>query len=126
MTRAPKNAVPPPEALRELAAAKPGAVEDHPWDETELVYKVGGKIFVFFGLHGPGPAAMMVSCGPDAAEWRDRYPAEITIGPYIGRYGWNSVLIDGGVPMDELRELLDLSYERVVNALPKSKRPALD
>jgi predicted DNA-binding protein (MmcQ/YjbR family) len=104
------------------AAAKPGATEDHPW-EDDLVYKVGGKIFIFFGAADREPGSIMVSCGPDAAEWRARYPASISVGPYIGRYGWNSVLVDADVPFDELRELVDFSYERVVAALPKSKRP---
>jgi predicted DNA-binding protein (MmcQ/YjbR family) len=104
------------------AAAKPGAVEDHPW-EDDLVYKVGGKIFVFFGSADRRPASVMVSCGADAAEWRARYPRSISIGPYIGRYGWNTVLVDADVPIDELYELIDLSYDRVVAGLPKSKRP---
>jgi predicted DNA-binding protein (MmcQ/YjbR family) len=117
-----KSATSRRDVLRRYAAAKPGAVEDHPW-EDDLVYKVGGKIFVFFGADDRSPPSMMVSCGPDAAEWRDRYPADITVGAYIGRYGWNSVRFDGDVATDDLHELLDLSYDRVVNALPKSKRP---
>jgi len=110
------------ELLRAYAAAKPGAFDDHPW-EDDLVYKVGGKIFVFFGSAGRLPVAITVSCGPDAAEWRARYPGSISVARYIGRHGWNTVLVDDAVPVDELRELIDLSYARVVAGLPKSKRP---
>lgn len=106
--------------LRSYAAAKPGACEDEPWDGT-LVYKVGGRIFVFFG--SPDTSSMTVSCGPDAAEWRARYPSSVSIAPYVGRYGWNTVQLDNAVPLDELHELIDLSYEHVVAKLPKSKRP---
>ena len=60
----------------------------------------------------------------EAAEWRERYPGAIDMSHYIGRYGWNSVDCTGKVPDDDLRELIDSSYEAIVAALPKGKRPA--
>lgn len=104
--------------------AKPGAQESYPWGDGELVCKVGGKAFAFIGLSEPGSAGL--KCGPTAeaaAEWRSRYPEDITISAYVGRYGWNAVALDGAVPDDEVRELVDLSYDSVVAKLPKSKRP---
>jgi predicted DNA-binding protein (MmcQ/YjbR family) len=68
-----------------------------------------------------------VKCGRDAAEageWRDRYPGVITVSANIGRYGWNSVDWTGPVPDDELLELIDASYDAIVAALPKGRRPA--
>ena len=59
----------------------------------------------------------------EAGEWRDRYPGAITTSHYTGRYGWNSVDLAGGVPADEVRELVDASYDAAVAALPKSRRP---
>jgi len=102
--------------------AKPGAEETYPWGEEELVAKVGGKGFAFIG-----PGSVSVKCGrnaAEAAEWRDRYPAAVTVSHYTGRYGWNSVVLDGNVPDDDLRELVDASYDAAVAALPKSRRPA--
>jgi len=101
--------------------AKPGAEETYPWGEEELVAKVGGKGFAFIG-----PASVSVKCGRDAAgaaEWRDRYPGVVTSSAYVGRFGWNSVDLAGGLPDDELRELVDASYDAAVAALPKSRRP---
>jgi predicted DNA-binding protein (MmcQ/YjbR family) len=101
--------------------AKPGAVPDEPW-EGDHVAKVGGKIFAFLGGDGLG-----VKCGAtadEASEWRQRYPDTVSVMPYIGRYGWNSVKLDGKVPDDELLELVDSSYAEVVRRLPKSERPA--
>ncbi|HEX4701896.1 MAG TPA: MmcQ/YjbR family DNA-binding protein [Pseudonocardiaceae bacterium] len=104
---------------------KAGAEETYPWGDGELVAKVGGKAFAFIGL---GPTGRVgVKCGPTAeaaAEWRDRYPDGITISAYIGRYGWNSVVLNGTVPADEIRELVDVSYDAVVARLPKAKRPS--
>ncbi|MCW0215976.1 MAG: MmcQ/YjbR family DNA-binding protein [Pseudonocardia sp.] len=109
-----------PEEIAAYSLAKPGAVEDRPW-EGDLVAKVGGKIFVFLGGEGIG-----VKCGrtaDEAAELRDRFPGAVTMSAYIGRYGWNVVSLDGTVPDDELIELVDESYDAVVSRLPRSKRP---
>ena len=67
-----------------------------------------------------------MKCGRDAAEaaeWRDRYPGAVTMSHYVGRYGWNTVDWTGPVPDDEVRELIDASYDAAVAALPKSRRP---
>jgi len=108
------------EELVAYALGKPGAVPDEPW-EGDLVAKVGGKIFAFLGGEGVG-----LKCGRDAdeaAELRERYPDKVTVSAYIGRYGWNVVPLDGTVPAEELRELVDESYDAIVAKLPKSKRP---
>jgi predicted DNA-binding protein (MmcQ/YjbR family) len=101
--------------------AKPGAVSDQPW-EGDIVAKVGGKIFAFTGETSVG-----VKCGRDleeAAELRHRHPGDVTVMAYIGRYGWNSVRLDGAVDADEVLELIDASYDDVVARLPKVKRPS--
>ncbi|MFI9814404.1 MmcQ/YjbR family DNA-binding protein [Saccharothrix variisporea] len=105
--------------------AKPGAEESYPWGDEELVCKVGGKAFAFIGLPGE---SVGVKCGvnaEEAAEWRDRFPDDITISPYIGRYGWNRLQLGGAVPEDDVRELLDRSYDAVVAKLPRGKRPGV-
>jgi len=113
------------EELVAYCLAKPGAEETYPWGDAELVAKVGGKAFAFIGLDG---GTVGVKCGRDAAEaaeWRDRYPGAILASSYIGRYGWNAVDWTGGVPDDEVRELVDASYDAVLAALPRSRRPAV-
>ena len=95
----------------------------YPWGEAELVAKVGGKAFAFLNLDG---GRVGLKCGRDAeeaAEWRERYPGAVETSNYIGRYGWNSVDWTGAVPEDDLRELVDASYEAIIAALPKSRRP---
>ncbi|MEV0031306.1 MmcQ/YjbR family DNA-binding protein [Nocardia sp. NPDC050793] len=100
--------------------AKPGAWQDEPW-EGDVVAKVGDKIFAFLGGESVG-----LKCGrtrEEADELVHIYPDDVTASAYIGRYGWNSIRVDGAVPPDELRELVDQSYDAIVSKLPKSKRP---
>jgi predicted DNA-binding protein (MmcQ/YjbR family) len=101
--------------------SKPGAVEDEPW-EGDTVAKIGGKIFAFLGGGGLG-----VKCGRDAdeaAELRHRFPDSVTKSAYIGQHGWNRIALDGAIDDDELRELVDTSYDMIVAKLPKRLRPA--
>jgi predicted DNA-binding protein (MmcQ/YjbR family) len=103
--------------------AKPGAWLDERW-EGDQVAKVADKIFAFLG--SPGGEGVGLKCGrdrDDAAELRVRYPDDVTVSAYIGRYGWNSLRFGGAVPDDEVLEAIDASYDRVVAALPRSKRP---
>jgi predicted DNA-binding protein (MmcQ/YjbR family) len=105
--------------------AKPGAWQDEPW-EGDVVAKVGPKVFAFLGAPGPQPG-VGVKCGAsrdDADEWVHRYPDDASPSSYIGRSGWNSLLIGGAIPDDEILEAVDTSYALVVAKLPKKDRPA--
>jgi predicted DNA-binding protein (MmcQ/YjbR family) len=108
-----------PDELIAYCLGKPGAEPDEPW-EGDLVAKVGGTIFAFLG------DGMTVKCGrnaDEAAELRWHYPDSVSVSPYIGRHGWNRIRLDGAMPDDELRELVDASYDAVVAKLPQCRRP---
>ena len=109
-----------PDELLRHCLAKPGAWPDEPW-EGDVVAKVGPKIFAFLG------GSLGVKCGRDrteADEWLARYPEDASVMPYIGRYGWNTLRIDGAIPDAELLEAVDASYSDVLARLPKKDRPA--
>jgi predicted DNA-binding protein (MmcQ/YjbR family) len=108
--------------------AKPGAWEDEPW-EGDVVAKVGSKIFAFLGAGAPSaqPATIGLKCGATreaADEWLLRYPGDVSVMPYIGRFGWNSLRIGGVIPDAELLEAVDASYGAVLSKLPRKDRPA--
>jgi predicted DNA-binding protein (MmcQ/YjbR family) len=111
-----------PDELLAYCLAKPGAWLDEPW-EGDVVAKVGSKIFAFLGSGGRG---IGLKCGPSrdvADEWMARYPADASVMPYIGRSGWNTLQTGGAIPVDELLEAIDASYDAVVRKLPKKDRP---
>lgn len=104
--------------------AKPGAWLDRPWEDDEVV-KVGSRIFAFLG-NGDREPTVGVKCGANreiADEWLHRHPADARPMPYIGRSGWNTLRLDGGIDTDELTEAVDSSYDMVVAKLPKRERP---
>ncbi|RLV49284.1 hypothetical protein D9V37_12120 [Nocardioides mangrovicus] len=109
--------------LLEHCLAKPGAWSDHPFDPVWPVVKVApaGKIFCFVNEHSCG-----VKAGPDrevADVWLDRYPHHASSMPYLGGRGWNQLVIDAGIPADEIRSAVDDSYLIVVGKLPRTQRP---
>jgi predicted DNA-binding protein (MmcQ/YjbR family) len=100
---------------------KPGAWRDEPW-EGDVVAKVGSKIFAFLG----SGEAVGVKCGAtraEADEWIHRYPDDARPSPYIGRSGWNTLTVGGGIPHEEILEAIDASYDAVVAKLPRRERP---
>ena len=105
---------------------KPGAWIDHPWDEGAVV-KVAEKIFAFFaGADQSGSIGL--KCGDrDAADLMLARYAGASVMSYIGRYGWNTFPIraagEQAIDEDDMRELIDTSYDLVVARLPKSRRP---
>ncbi len=110
--------------FREYCLQKPGVVEDMPFGEDHLVFKVGGKMFALVALDEV-PASANLKCDPDRAlELRDRYE-EVRPGYHMNKKHWNTVVIDGGIPEAEVRAMIDHSYDLVVRALPKKVAAAL-
>ena len=101
--------------------AKPGAWRDEPW-EGDVVAKVGNKIFAFLG----NETAIGLKCGDreTADLLLDRYQGAASKMAYIGKHGWNTFQLDGTIAPDEIKDLIDTSYNLIVAKLPKSKRPA--
>ena len=111
------------ETLRSYLLSKPAAREDFPFDSTTLVLKVSGKMFALLGLNDD-PLRINLKCDPHQAEQlRERYPAIIP-GYHMNKRHWNTVVLDGSLGDDLLRELIDDSYRLVVEGLPKARQPA--
>jgi len=105
--------------------AKPGATEDYTWGDEELTAKVGGKVFAFVRLDGGNVGLKCGANAEEAAGWRQRYPDASRPARTSGGTGGTRCGCPR-VPADEVRELVDASYEDVVRRLPRSKRPKPD
>ncbi|WP_433465771.1 MmcQ/YjbR family DNA-binding protein [Spirillospora sp. CA-128828] len=104
--------------------AKPGAIEDYPFGDEVAVFKVAGRMFALVPL-GASPGSVSLKCDPDLADdLRARYAA-ITPGYHLNKRHWNTVVLDGSVPDDEVLELIAHSYELVVARLTKAQRKEL-
>ena len=67
-----------------------------------------------------------LKCDPERAiELREQHP-EVTPAWHMNKQQWNSVYFSGGLPRDIILELIDHSYELVVQGLRQKNREALD
>ena len=112
------------DAERALAYAlsKPGAWPDSPWGEGHGLAKVGSKIFLFPGQQEGMNTITVKNTEAAVAELKQRYPDLAGPAPYLNKRLWVRLVIDQ-VPDDEVRELIDDSYDLVVAKLPKAERP---
>jgi predicted DNA-binding protein (MmcQ/YjbR family) len=110
--------------LRRWCIGQPGAIEDFPFGPENSVFKVSGKIFALSALDRV-PLEVSVKCEPDlAVALRASYPA-IRPGYHLNKRHWNTITLDGSLPDQLVRDLIEDSYDLVVSALPKRVRDQL-
>ncbi len=111
--------------FRDYCLSLPMSEETTPFDETTLVYKVGGKMFALADM--VDFTCVAVKCEPDQAiALRERYP-EVTPGFHLNKRYWNDVRTDSDLPDRFIREQIRNSYMLVLrqNVTPKSLRDEL-
>lgn len=105
------------EVIREYCLEKSYTDEAFPFDETTLVFRLMGKIFVCIDLNRPN--IVVLKCAPDyALELRERYSGIEGAWHWNKKY-WNQVSFNRDVPNSLIRSLIDHSYEEVYKKIPR-------
>jgi len=109
------------ESFRDYCLSKKAVTESFPFDEVTLVFKVAGKMFALTSLNKL-EFTVNLKCDPDRAlALREEYPV-ITPGYHMSKKHWNTVLLDGSIRQELFKELIDHSYDLVVQSLTKKVR----
>jgi predicted DNA-binding protein (MmcQ/YjbR family) len=112
------------ETLRDYMSKKKGAYEDFPFGPQAMVFKVMGKMFALVGL-GDTPLRLNLKCDPELAlHLREVYDAVLP-GYHMNKRHWNTVILNGTIPYEEVCSLIDDSYDLVVKTLNKVERQKL-
>jgi predicted DNA-binding protein (MmcQ/YjbR family) len=110
--------------LRDQCLSFSGAEETFPFGPGTSVFKVGGKMFALSQL-GADSLRVSIKCEPELAEaLRGAHPA-VRPGYHLNKRHWNTVIIDGSLPDQTVREMIEDSYDLVVSKLPRTRRRAL-
>lgn len=110
------------EEIRDYCIAKKGATESFPFDETTLVFKVI-KIFCLLGLDD---SRVSLKNNPEKnVELRAKYPAIIP-GYHLNKQHWNTIELNGTVPSDLMKKMIDESYSLIVKSLTKKQKEELE
>ncbi|WP_346922787.1 MmcQ/YjbR family DNA-binding protein [Glutamicibacter creatinolyticus] len=116
------------EVWRALCLSMPGTYEDFPFGEHSTVFKVAGrdrakgKMFALLMVH-QGELLLNLKCEPAIAErLRDEHE-QITGAYHMNKRHWNSVRV--GLDPQVMRELVEDSYDLVIEAMPARDRSAI-
>jgi predicted DNA-binding protein (MmcQ/YjbR family) len=112
---------PQQEALIEFCRTLPHATEDVKW-EHHLVFSIGGKMFAIFDPKQD----LRVSLKSTQAGFMALTPLDgIIPAPYLARYYWVCVTKNDAITTEMATELIQESYQLVLNKLPVKVRKSL-
>ena len=112
------------ESFRSYCLSKQAVSEEFPFGPDTLVFKVKGKMFALSGLENV-PFKVSLKCDPEkAVDLREQFPEQISGAYHMNKKHWNSILPES-LPPRLLTDLIDHSYELVVQGLPKKQQQEL-
>jgi predicted DNA-binding protein (MmcQ/YjbR family) len=113
-----------PAALRDLCLSFRGSEETFPFGSVTSVFKVGGKMFALSQLSRK-PLRVSLKCEPLLAEQLREAHRAVLPGYHLNKRHWNTVVIDGSLPDQTIKDMVEDSYDLVVSQLPAARRLAL-
>lgn len=111
------------ESFRAYCLSKPATTESSPFGPDVIVFKVMEKMFALMSISGANTANLKNK--PEInLELRDQYEGVIP-GYHMNKQHWNTVSLDLDVPDEEIRLMIDQSFDLVVAGLPKKLQEEL-
>lgn len=105
--------------IDEYCLSKKGTKKDFKVEWNATRYFIGDKMFAMQGGDKNKKAIITLKCEPLFGQaLREQYQ-DIVAGYYMNKEHWNSVYLDGNVPDEILKEMIDMSYQLVLNSLSK-------
>ena len=110
--------------LRARCLSFAGASESFPFGPETSVFKVAGKMFALSQLDRE-PLRVSLKCEPGLAEQLRELHAAVVPGYHLNKRHWNTVVLDGSLGDRLVTDMIEDSYDLVVNGLPRARREAL-
>ena len=104
-----------------VCLALPGAALTFPFGEETAVFKVGGKVFAISAADSPTHVTLKAE--PEEVTGLVETYASVTRGYHMNKKHWITVQIDGTLPDGLVEELIEDSYDLVIDNLPARDRP---
>lgn len=112
------------EYFREYGLKKKGVTDGFPFGEDVIVFKVMNKIFMMIDFDTP--FSINLKCDPElAVELREKYES-VTAGYHMNKKHWNTVVVDGSISVNEIKRMIDHSYDIVADGLPIKLKKELE
>lgn len=105
-----------------VCLALPGATLTFPFGEETAVFKVGGKVFAITAAESPTHVTLKAE--PEEVTGLVETYESVIRGYHMNKKHWITVQVDGGdLPDGLVAELVEDSYDLVVDNLPARDRP---
>jgi predicted DNA-binding protein (MmcQ/YjbR family) len=111
-------------ALRAHCLSFTGAEETFPFGPETSVFKVGGKMFALSRLD-EAELRVSLKCEPALAEQLRTTYAAVIPGYHLNKRHWNTVIVDGSLTDQMVKDLIEDSYDLVVSSLSRARQVAL-
>ena len=108
------------ESIREYCLSLPKVTEDFPFDDTTLVFRIGGKILAMMDLEDASKLTLK-SDPNQALILRDKY-SEISGAWHMNKKYWNQLNLYGQLSDTLVKQLIRHSYSEVVKKFPKRRQ----
>ena len=100
--------------VEEYILSMPNSRLDYPFGEGVAVYKIGEKMFALI-QEANNPVQISLKCDPLLAQTlRDKFET-VMPGYHLNKKHWNTIVLSGQMPWDEVQDLIRHSYELVAN-----------
>jgi predicted DNA-binding protein (MmcQ/YjbR family) len=110
--------------LRAVLLSFEGAEETFPFGPETSVFKVAGKMFALSQFDAES-LRVSLKCEPPLAEALREAHRAVIPGYHLNKRHWNTVILDGSLPEQMVKDMIEDSYDLVVSALPAPRRRQL-
>lgn len=96
----------------------PAAVREYPFGPEAAVYKSGGKMFAIIS-ETKQPLNLSLKCDPQLSQLLRAKYETVLPGYHLNKKHWNTIILSGQLPWEEVRGLILHSYQ-LVTGRPES------
>jgi predicted DNA-binding protein (MmcQ/YjbR family) len=101
--------------VEEYILSLPNSKLDYPFGEDVAVYKLNDKMFALI-QEGKDPLRLSLKCDPLlAVTLREKYETVLP-GYHLNKKHWNTIVLTGQLPWEEIQGLIRHSYDLVAAA----------
>lgn len=108
--------------LQEYCRTKIGAVEEYKVEWEVLRYLLIDKMFIMIGKDRDNRDILTLKLKPENGEAMRNIYNDIRAGHYMNKIHWNSIDLNGCVPDDLIKKMIDESYQLVLTSLTKAEQ----
>lgn len=98
---------------------KQGATKNFKEEWEANRYMIGGKMFGMACSDKEGKPIITLKLDPSFGDFLRQQYEDIVAGYYMNKLHWNSLYLEGNVPDNVLKDMVDQSYDLIFASLPK-------